>query len=120
MIRRAYSILKKNAPLNITTTAWGKMKDVLDKDNTRHAFKFSAQGGGCNGYNYIIEPKSLNDKLSEKVEINSKITMEVCSKSLLHILGTNIDWEKTIMGETFTFSNPNAAGTCGCGTSFSV
>ena len=46
--------------------------------------------------------------------------MEVCSKSLLHVLGTNIDWEKTIMGETFTFNNPNASGTCGCGTSFSV
>ena len=108
-----------NSVVNISKRASKQLINIAKTQKT-NVLSFSIKGGGCNGYNYIIEPKSLNDKLSEKVEINSKITMEVCSKSLLHILGTNIDWEKTIMGETFTFSNPNAEGTCGCGTSFSV
>ena len=105
--------------VNISKRASKQLIDIAKTHNT-NVLSFSIKGGGCNGYNYIIEPNSLNDKLSEKVKITNKVIMEVCSKSLLHVLGTNIDWEKSIMGETFTFNNPNASGTCGCGTSFSV
>ena len=39
--------------------------------------------------------------------------------SLIHLLGTEIDWKKDIMGESFHFNNPMAKSKCGCGTSFS-
>ena len=108
-----------NPILNISKRAGIQLINIAKQNNT-NVISFSIKGGGCNGYNYIIEPLSLNDKLAEKIKITDKIVMEVCSKSMIHILGTNIDWEKTIMGETFTFKNPMAKGTCGCGTSFSI
>ena len=39
--------------------------------------------------------------------------------SLMHVLGTTIDWEDNIMGKKFVFKNPNASSQCGCGKSFS-
>jgi|TARA_B110000881_G_scaffold124436_1_gene109304 iron-sulfur cluster assembly accessory protein len=108
-----------NPIVNISKRAGIQLINIAKSHNT-DILSFSIKGGGCNGYNYIIEPLSLNDKLAEKIKITDKISMEVCSKSMIHILGTNIDWEKTIMGETFTFKNPMAKGTCGCGTSFSI
>ena len=47
------------------------------------------------------------------------IEIHVCNKSLIHLLGTNIDWTEDIMGQGFTFQNPMAQASCGCGTSFS-
>jgi Fe-S cluster assembly iron-binding protein IscA len=38
----------------------------------------------------------------------------------MHLLGTEIDWKKTVMGKSFHFTNANAIANCGCGTSFSV
>ena len=48
------------------------------------------------------------------------VELVVCGKSLLYILGTSIDYSKSIMGETFVFENPNASSTCGCGSSFNA
>jgi iron-sulfur cluster assembly protein len=44
--------------------------------------------------------------------------IHICGKSLMHVVGTHIDWEKDIMGESFKFDNPMAKSSCGCGTSF--
>ena len=38
----------------------------------------------------------------------------------MHLIGTEIDWNQDIMGESFKFDNPNASMKCGCGTSFSI
>ena len=45
-------------------------------------------------------------------------SIQVCGKSLMHILGTEVDWKKDVMGEAFIFNNPMAKSSCGCGTSF--
>ena len=57
--------------------------------------------------------KKLPDKIDTPLE-----SIHVCGKSLMHILGTEIDWQNDIMGQTFKFNNPMAASSCGCGTSF--
>ena len=56
----------------------------------------------------------------EFVNINDKNKLFVCDKSLIHLLGTKIDWKKNIMGEAFHFENPNASSKCGCGTSYGL
>ena len=84
------------------------------------ALKLSLKSGGCNGFEYKLE--STNNKITKGDEIISLdgIEIQVCGKSLLYILGTSIDYTKTIMGETFIFDNPNASSTCGCGSSFNA
>ena len=49
---------------------------------------------------------------------DSGVEIQICKKSLMYVIGTEIDWKKDIMGETFTFSNPLAKSSCGCGSSF--
>ena len=80
---------------------------------------FRVKGGGCNGFNYILEP--MNEK-PEKLDVIVKRTnynLVVCRHSLFHLLGTKIDWQNDYMGSRFVFENPQASAKCGCGTSFS-
>lgn len=132
MIKNSFSTLLKNSPLIITPSAWNKFKYILDKDSTKHSFLFSANGGGCNGFNYNIETikedkylKLMSDKLKPVVmeENNTKLIIEPLSEMLL--LGTTIDYikedySKNIFESKFTFTpQKNKATTCGCGISFS-
>ncbi len=63
--------------------------------------------------------KIRNNKNSEnKPPSDEDIVIHICGKSLMHVIGTHIDWERDIMGEAFKFDNPMAKSSCGCGTSF--
>jgi iron-sulfur cluster assembly accessory protein len=91
----------------------------IAKDSNTTSILFRIKGGGCNGLNYVFEPTNVEpDKLDEVIK-RPGYQLVVCSSSLMHILGTRIDWKKDIMGETFHFDNPTAESQCGCGTSFS-
>jgi len=78
------------------------------------------KNGGCNGFEYDLLPMSdlsKKTKYDEMCEIN-KVPIQICGHSLLHIIGTNIDWNSDVMSHKFIFENPNAKSKCGCGTSF--
>jgi len=80
--------------------------------------KLSLKGGGCNGFEYRFQLTEPEINTDEKVTIDD-IDIYVCSKSLVYLIGTKIDFKTSIMGTHFDFNNPNAQATCGCGTSFS-
>ena len=84
------------------------------------ALRLSVKSGGCNGFQYQFkptnQPKDKNDEVY--TDPTKKLIIHVCGTSLLHLLGSQIDWQKDIMGEAFHFNNPNATTQCGCGTSF--
>lgn len=110
----------KGRIITITKAAGKKINEIASDYNSSNIL-FYAKGGGCNGFNYILEPISKDDinKKDEVIKCDS-VNIIVCYKSLLHLLGTTIDYKKDIMGETFHFINPNAKAKCGCGTSFSI
>lgn len=103
--------------ITITNVALNKLHNILER--TKHnAIRFSIKGGGCNGFNYELTPtNNLPNKLDEIVKIKN-VEIHVCNKSLIHIIGTNIDWKEDVMGSSFQFDNPMAKSNCGCGTSF--
>lgn len=74
---------------------------------------------GCNGYSYTL---NYVDKAPERDEVVSKdgVSVYVDPMATFYVVGTTMDWEETELGSEFTFKNPNVAGTCGCGESFSV
>tara|TARA_B100000524_G_scaffold346165_1_gene245923 strand:- start:1348 stop:1746 length:399 start_codon:yes stop_codon:yes gene_type:complete len=121
--------------ISVTKSAWNKIENVLKK---RDAFSFllSAEGGGCNGYNYNFVPISKNkydelfisnkNKLLKPSIIEdkaNKIIIDPLSEMLL--LGTNIDYvsedyDKNIFESKFIFTpDKKLATSCGCGVSFS-
>ena len=76
------------------------------------------QGGGCSGftYNFKFDDKRVNDVLVETEEAVCLVDPQ--SASLLE--GSTIDYTDGLTGAGFNIKNPNAKGTCGCGSSFSV
>lgn len=88
--------------------------------NTKHKYiMIGVEGGGCNGMKYFIEPVSVKNKYDEFVHIDN-IPIVICSKSLMYIIGMNIEFKKSYMGESLQFHNPNAVSKCGCGETFSI
>ncbi len=105
--------------IKLSTTAIKRFQEI-SKQTKNNNFLFSLKGGGCNGFEYKIEPLNLDNSKDTNNEIHKEkdINIHICNKSLMYLLGTEIDWKKDIMGETFVFDNPNSKSTCGCGTSF--
>ena len=108
-----------NNIIKITQKASFKLKQIAFQHNTNQIL-FFVKGGGCSGFNYKLEPfYDKPHKLDEIINCQG-IDLIVCNNSIMHLIGTEIDWNQDIMGESFKFNNPNAAMKCGCGTSFSI
>ncbi|MBP7747975.1 MAG: iron-sulfur cluster assembly accessory protein [Phycisphaerae bacterium] len=83
------------------------------------------KGGGCSGLSYVLD---LRDERSAPVADTDEVFLShdiviVCDlKSFMvgELGGTTIDFEDGMMGKGFTFKNPNAKHTCGCGSSYSA
>lgn len=105
--------------LNITKSAGTQLIRIAKEHNVENIL-FYVKGGGCNGFNYKLKPTDKNPEKFDEIVRYENINVIVDSTSVMHLLGTEIDWKKTVMGETFHFTNPNSVANCGCGTSFSI
>ncbi len=75
-------------------------------------------GGGCSGFNYRLGfDQEFDDKKDSKYDCHG-VQVVVDKKSALYLDGTTIDWFENIDRRGFTFDNPNAVKSCGCGNSF--
>lgn len=76
-------------------------------------------GGGCQGFEYKF---SLTDEITDEDEVFEKdgVQVVVDEISLPYMSGAVIDYTDELVGAHFSIKNPNAASTCGCGTSFMV
>ena len=81
--------------------------------------RVSVMPGGCSGFKYSlnIEERSLEDDLVH--EING-VRVFVDGFSAQYLAGVTVDYVSSMQGSGFTFSNPNATGGCGCGSSFTA
>lgn len=75
--------------------------------------------GGCSGMSYKLEFDDASGD-ADKVFEEHGTRVVVDKKSFLYIAGMTLDFEGGLNGKGFTFSNPNASKTCGCGSSFGV
>ena len=90
-----------------------------DKLSTDDFLRVSVKEGGCSGFSYKLDfdkKKQTNDKVFEC----NGVQLIVDSKSLLYLMGMTLNFDGGLNGKGFTFSNPNASKTCGCGFSFNV
>lgn len=81
--------------------------------------RVGVEGGGCSGLSYKLE---FDNQLKEGDQVfeDKGIKIVVDKKSFLYLVGTELDYTGGLNGKGFTFNNPNASRTCGCGESFSV
>ena len=75
-------------------------------------------GGGCSGFSYSLGfDKTFDEKVDSKYEYHG-VPVVVDKKSALYLDGTTVDFFDGIEKRGFTFDNPNAVKSCGCGSSF--
>jgi iron-sulfur cluster assembly accessory protein len=81
--------------------------------------RVSVLPGGCSGFKYSlnIEERALDDDVVHAV---NGVRVFVDGFSAQYLTGVTIDYVTSMQGSGFTFTNPNATGGCGCGTSFTA
>ena len=84
------------------------------------AMRLSVKGGGCSGFEYQIDIEVNEADEFDIVSVQHGVRVVVDMKSEFYMAGTTIDFNDTLMDRGFTFKNPMASGTCGCGSSFSI
>ena len=107
--------------ITLTANAKKQLISIIESNPDNHIM-FSVDGGGCAGFGYnmeLINKDSINEN-DEVVELDDDKKLIIDSNSIMYIIGTTIDYKSDIMESTFIYNNPNAANSCGCGTSFSI
>lgn len=107
-------------PLEFTANAAAKVLELIqEEDNDKLKLRVYVQGGGCSGFQYgftFDEEQQSDDTAVER----DGVRLLVDPMSFQYLIGAKIDYKDDIDGARFIINNPNAATTCGCGSSFSA
>lgn len=111
--------------IKLTEKAAEELKTLMAREIENQNLKQGAGlrlmvvGGGCSGFSYKMGFDE-NIAQGDRVEDIGGVKVVVDPKSYLYLEGTEVDFHDGLMGRGFVFNNPNATGTCGCGSSFSA
>ncbi len=108
------------APIQLTDTTIRELKRIRNEQSipAQYGLRIGVKGGGCSGFSYVLgfdEAKDADDIFDIKGE---KVFMQ--KAHAIYLLGMEVDWVEGLNNRGFSFNNPNAKDTCGCGTSFSA
>jgi iron-sulfur cluster insertion protein len=106
--------------LVFTDAAAYKVKTLIDEEGDEGLMlRVFISGGGCSGFQYgFTFDQEEGD--GDTVVSNGDVKLLVDPMSVQYLLGAEIDYSDGLEGSQFVIRNPNAATTCGCGSSFSV
>ncbi len=104
----------------ITQRAAEQIKKIKEDENIPddQYLRVGVKGGGCSGMSYVLgfDHKTDFDTFLERVGLQ----VIVDKRHLIYLGGTVVDFKDGLDARGFTFENPRAATTCGCGSSFST
>jgi iron-sulfur cluster assembly protein len=109
----------ETAPVKFTSSALAELHRLqasLELSDDQY-LRIGVKGGGCSGMSYLLafDKKEEGDTVYDVDGIRT-----VMNKAhVMYVLGMEVDWENGLANRGFSFNNPNAASTCGCGQSFS-
>ena len=106
--------------VSLTEKAAAEVRRVQDEQKLEEGMflRIGVAGGGCSGFNYRLGfDTNYDDKVDTKYDCHG-VGVVVDKKSALYLDGTTVDWFENIERRGFTFENPNAVKSCGCGSSF--
>lgn len=106
--------------VQLTEKAAGEVRRVIEQQSMEPDtfLRIGVTGGGCSGFSYALGfDKKFDEKVDSKYNFHG-LDVVVDKKSLLYLDGTTVDFYEGIERRGFTFENPNAVKSCGCGSSF--
>jgi iron-sulfur cluster assembly accessory protein len=108
-------------PVTLTPKAAEMVKITRDQEgiDPSHGLRIAVRGGGCSGFEYALDFES-ETRDNDWVYEQNGLTVYIDAVSARYLQGTNIDYVLGTAGAGFKFNNPQARGTCGCGSSFAV
>jgi iron-sulfur cluster assembly protein/iron-sulfur cluster insertion protein len=112
------SIGKKQDPVVLTEKAQAKVKDLIAQEGEDLALRVAVKPGGCSGFSYemFFDTEVASDDI---VRTFGDVRVVVDPQSAEMLTGSSLDYSDGLNDAGFHISNPNAAKTCGCGSSFS-
>ena len=115
-MEKILSEIDKNLPVKFTETAFKEIKRLAELEGNNKILHIGVKNGGCSGFSYVFE---FIDKNTTYTLYNVEgFSFAINPLDLIHIENIEIDYEQGLNNRGFTFNNPNANTTCGCGTSF--
>lgn len=107
--------------VNLTPTAVSKVQSFIEEQGASDAagLRVAVLPGGCSGFQYGLNIEDAPESDDEVFDL-SGVKIFVDPFSVQYLSGVEIDYVTSMMGSGFTFSNPNASGGCGCGSSFTA
>ena len=105
---------------SVTEGAAREIQTLISQyNNPQLALRVRVVAGGCSGFSYDL---AFDDQVQDNDQIfdTHGVKVVIDQKSYPHLDGTQLDFVETMMGRGFTFQNPNAKSSCGCGSSFST
>jgi len=114
------SIAVETAPVTFTEGAVKELYKLKDQQELGDDFglRIGVEGGGCSGMSYVLGFDHKKDGDQEYDIEGIRVFMHKAHG--MYLAGMQINFQDGLNARGFTFNNPNAASTCGCGTSFSV
>lgn len=108
-----------NAKIEITTAAAKQILELLKNEVPGSFLRIDVTGGGCSGfkYNFTFDTAKNGEDVSF-TQHGANVVVDVISLGILD--GSELDYVTEMMGASFIMRNPNAAASCGCGSSFSI
>jgi iron-sulfur cluster assembly protein len=107
-------------PITITASAVSQLEVIKNQEKIpqEHGLRVGVKGGGCSGFSYVLgfDSPMEGDDIFEVSGL--KVLMQ--RSHALYLMGMEIDWVEGLNNRGFSFNNPNASSTCGCGTSFAA
>jgi iron-sulfur cluster insertion protein len=104
----------------LTDSAARKVQElILEERNPELKLRVYISGGGCSGFQYgfSFDEERAEDDIAVE---NDGVILLVDPLSFQYLMGAEVDYTESLQGAQFVIRNPNAATTCGCGSSFSV
>ena len=108
--------------LTLTENAVAEVRKFMDAEQVpgeSAGLRVAVLPGGCSGFKYSlnIEERALDDDMVQEI---TGVRVFVDGFSAQYLTGVTIDYVSSMQGSGFTFTNPNATGGCGCGSSFTA
>lgn len=113
--------------IQLTEVAAGKIREIIQEGGYPGSMYLfvGVKGGGCSGLQYVLDlrdeahaPVAETDEVFESQGL--PVVCDLKSYVVGNLSGTVIDYQESLMGSGFTFNNPNAKHTCGCGSSYTA
>ena len=114
-----------NAPLtdptafSLTEAAARRIAVLMRQEQDDVKLRVAVNGGGCSGFQYAFDFDAQVNEDDTIIERDGAVVL-VDSMSMEFLQGAELDFAEDLMASAFRINNPNAASSCGCGTSFSV